>query len=159
MFKISSSVLYCLPVPWFLRSRLWNWVLMTVMTSWDSSLQMGKGKKGEEEHLWEDHCSNLILSLKKSSQRNFLETWRRRCEDQASFQSVEMHLYSLCFSFLHWNFPLASAVWPGVISIHFKKPFLIFLCSHLTVLHMATWQLLLGARHCPWRKIPGQNKC
>lgn len=72
--EISPSVLYCFPVPWCTSSRLWNWVLMAVMTSQGCSLQMRKrtvcmGKKGED-WLWEDNCSNLVFSLKKTSTNN-----------------------------------------------------------------------------------------
>lgn len=70
MSEISSSVLYCFPVPWCVRSRFWDWVLMTVMISWGWSLQMGKGKKGEDDWLWEDNCSHIVLSLKKPSTNN-----------------------------------------------------------------------------------------
>lgn len=53
-----------------MRASFWDWVLMTVRTSWGCSLQMGKGKKGDQDWLWEDYCSNLSLSLKTPSANN-----------------------------------------------------------------------------------------
>lgn len=140
--EVSPSALYCFPVSPDVPGQ-------GAETGYGCLLWLFSGlflTDGEEEGLCGQEGRRLVMKgyLLKSScdienkqtaktHKKPLETWRRRCGDQAVSTdckfSIWRNTFILRLSLLHCNSPLAGPISPTVAQFHCRSPALILLSS------------------------------